>query len=225
MTEIRQWLDSGAEVREGLRLLSIYAPNLHLEKLVLSRPDRYHSLLMKTLSGIAGETVAETAAKAPSLRDDYPFLSEPDCPPELKILAADKITAYRNFARYHEKLFSCSTLEECLDIAKNVIKFYNENAKIRLEFSYYQENHSILGKHPIFREMQRRNKLRSEGIIELMNRQRRLKGGIWRVRDNLKKTSEPKLIAERETLLESKLRELSEVEHLIEQYKSAYGKK
>lgn len=57
MNEVSQWLQSGAEVREGLRLLSIYAPNRHLEALVSRNPERFKDLLKKTLSRFADTTM------------------------------------------------------------------------------------------------------------------------------------------------------------------------
>ena len=52
MDDIRQWLDAGAEVHEGLRLLNIYAPNKFLVRLVSMRPERYRPLLVRNLSAL-----------------------------------------------------------------------------------------------------------------------------------------------------------------------------
>ena len=51
---VQKWLESGAEVQAGLRLLSLYAKNEHLARLVTARPDRYKSLLIDTLCKAAG---------------------------------------------------------------------------------------------------------------------------------------------------------------------------
>ena len=103
---VQKWLESGAEVQAGLRLLSLYAKNEHLAQLVTARPDRYKSLLIDTLCKTAGTSPLTTPppSSRPAFREQWAFLSEPDCPPELKILAADKITAYR---LYHTGRMFC----------------------------------------------------------------------------------------------------------------------
>ena len=40
---------------------------------------------------------------------------------ELKVLAADKITAYHNYVSLHERLFDCMTPEDCFGIAKKLL--------------------------------------------------------------------------------------------------------
>ena len=58
---VQKWLESGAEVQAGLRLLSLYAKNEHLARLVTARPDRYKSLLIDTLCKAAGTSSAHDA--------------------------------------------------------------------------------------------------------------------------------------------------------------------
>lgn len=224
MTEIEQWLRSGAGVQEGLRLLSIYKPNPHLARLVERHPDKYAYLLMKALAGVDRKTVAETAIRRPGLRETWPFLSQPDCPPELKILAADKITAYTGFAREHAKLFSCSTLEECLATAKKCVNFYCQNRKIFSEFAYYKEHGVVLGKHPIFDEMRHRRELLSMGILDMERRRQNLRDAIWRLKKQIRLDERPDLEASRMDLLETKERELDEIGRLIEEYENGNGR-
>lgn len=224
MTEIEQWLRSGAGVQEGLRLLSIYKPNPHLARMVERHPDKYAHLLVKALAGVDRKTVAETAIRRPGLRETWPFLSQPDCPPELKILAADKITAYTGFAREHAKLFSCSTLEECLATAKKCVNFYCQNRKIFSEFAYYKEHGVVLGKHPIFDEMRHRRELLSMGILDMERRRQNLRDAIWRLKKQIRLDERPDLEASRMDLLETKERELDEIGRLIEEYENGNGR-
>lgn len=224
MTEIEQWLRSGAGVQEGLRLLSIYKPNPHLARLVERHPDKYAYLLMKALAGVDRKSVAETAVRRPGLRETWPFLSQPDCPPELKILAADKITAYTGFAREHAKLFSCSTLEECLTTAKKCVNFYCQNRKIFSEFAYYKEHGVVLGKHPVFDEMRHRRELLSMGILDMERRRQNLRDAIWRLKKQIRLDERPDLEASRMDLLETKERELDEIGRLIEEYENGNGR-
>lgn len=224
MTEIEQWLRSGAGVQEGLRLLSIYKPNPHLARLVERHPDKYAYLLMKALAGVDRKSVAETAVRRTGLRETWPFLSQPDCPPELKILAADKITAYTGFAREHAKLFSCSTLEECLATAKKCVNFYCQNRKIFSEFAYYKEHGVVLGKHPVFDEMRHRRELLSMGILDMERRRQNLRDAIWRLKKQIRLDERPDLEASRMDLLETKERELDEIGRLIEEYENGNGR-
>lgn len=217
MKEIRQWLDSGAEVQEGLRLLNLYAPNRHLTRLVSLAPSRYKYLLVRTLTAKMSVTVPPAAAPV-SFREDWPFLQNPDCPTELKILATDKITAYRNYVAAHEQLFNCATLEECFATAKNVIENYIENRKIRSELAYYKEHGTVLGKHPIFDEMKRIAALRRLPVAQLFRRKENLEEAIWRIGNEIRKGTKPHLLESREARLKSKRRELAELQRILDSY-------
>ena len=62
---VQKWLESGAEVQAGLRLLSLYAKNEHLAQLVTARPDRYKSLLIDTLCKTADFSAHDAPAQLP----------------------------------------------------------------------------------------------------------------------------------------------------------------
>ena len=217
---VQKWLESGAEVQAGLRLLSLYAKNEHLAQLVTARPDRYKSLLIDTLCKAAGTSPLTTPppSSRPAFREQWTFLSEPDCPPELKILAADKITAYRDYVDAHRRLFDCTTLDECFATAENLIKSFSENRKILYEFTYYAEHQALLGRHSIFREMQELATLRKMGPVALVARQKNLKGSIWRIKHEITRGSKPHLDIERRNRLKAKERELAAVNKMIEEY-------
>lgn len=227
MTDIEKWLKEGAGVREGLRLLSLHKPNPYLERMVERHPERYRDLLVRTLTGsdpaaAAAAAATSTGGTGRGFREDWPFLAEPDCPPELKILAADKITAWTSFAREHERLFACATLDQCLETAKQCVFFYQQNRKIFSEFAHYRETGQILGKHPVFGETRRAEEMRTAGPWELMRRQHNLRAAISRLRSQLRAADRPDLEASRRELLSVKERELSEVEKILSNYKQAY---
>lgn len=224
MTELELWLKTGADVHEGLRLLSVYKPNLYLAKMVESYPDKYRDLLIRTLSGITREAVAATAGRTVKMRDEWPFLSEESCPMELKILAADKITAWRNYALWRQRLYSASSPEECLEAAKNCVFFYCQNRKIFSEFAYYKEHKSILGKHPIFHELDRIKKYREMDVLALIQKEKNLLQAIWRLKRRMAKGDRPDLDESRRELLSTKERELAEVRRMIDSYNKAYGR-
>ena len=126
--EIDRWICSGAEVTEGLRLLSIYAPNKWLDALVRKAPKEYSHLLKKALLPFTTEVpFSQTLTKGGRFREDWPFLSEPDCPTELKALAADMITSWHNYVNAHEDLFKCTTPEECFEAAEKTVRNFYQN--------------------------------------------------------------------------------------------------
>jgi len=225
MTEIEQWLREGAGVQEGLRLLSKYRPNPYLSRMVESHPAKYRDLLVRALTGSGREAVASTSAGGRSFRENWPFLSDPKCPPELKILAADKITAWSNFAKSHDQLYSCLSPEQCLEVAKKCVFFYQQNRKIFSEFAHYKETGQILGKHPVFQETRRYREMLSDGPFELMRKRRNLQAAIWRLSKQIKDGTRPDLDAVRSELLQSKERELAEVEKILSNYERAYAKR
>jgi hypothetical protein len=225
MTEIEQWLRSGAGVQEGLRLLSVYKPNPLFARMVERYPDKYAPLLVRTLAGVGMDSITRTAARSKSLREEWPFLDDPDCPPELKILAADKITALRNFAREHDRLSSCDSLEACLETARKCVFFYCQNRKILSEFAYYKEHGSVLGKHPVFEEYARRQELVDMGILDLERRRSNLQDAIWRLAKQLRMGERPDLAERRQELVETKRRELAVITKMIADYERAYGRR
>lgn len=218
MNEIRQWLDSGAEVQQGLRLLNIYAPNKHLARLVTLNPGRYKQLLVRTLTARAAPEMAQPAVPPRRFREDWPFLQNPDCPNELKILAADKITAYRNYVAAHEQLYDCTSPEECYAVAKKLIENYIENRKIHSELAYFKEHGNLLGKHPIFEELKHYAELRRLPVAELFRKKENLEEAIWRINSEIRKGTKPHLLTCRERRLKSKQRELAEVLRIIASY-------
>lgn len=218
MNEIRQWLDSGAEVQQGLRLLNIYAPNEHLARLVTLNPSRYKQLLVRTLTAKAAPEIAQPVVHPRRFREDWPFLQDPGCPNELKILAADKITAYRNYVSAHEQLYDCTSPKECYAVAKKLIENYIENRKIHSELAYFKEHGNTLGKHPIFDELKHCAELRRLPIAELFRRKENLEGAIWRINSEIRKETKPHLLTSRERRLKSKQRELAEVQQIIASY-------
>lgn len=97
---------------------------------------------------------------AKSIRVEFPFLNEKDCPDELKILMADKITAWNEYLDAHEKIFKIhsgeivGTEEETAAYAEKAVKAFDENQKIYDELNAYQTTGKVLGLHPIFKKLQ-----------------------------------------------------------------------
>lgn len=165
-----------------------------------------------TLSGVEGRT------ERPKLREDFTFLSDPACPPELKILAANKITAYHNYKNGHAKLFDCSTPQEQFAAVKHVVENYIENRRILREFEYYKQHKKLLAEHPVFQELKELRELRKLKLLDLVKLEEKLKHNIWRIKSQIQKKDKPHLDIERERSIREKETKLAEVERILDGY-------
>lgn len=221
--DIRNWIDNGAEVHEGLRLLAKYAPNPIVERVVVANPALGH-LLITALAKYAAPRQQEHQDESPlppaqkSFREDFPFLAEHTCPIELKALAADKITAYYKYVDAHRRLTACGSNEEFYAVASEVIDNFLENRSIFEELDYYKEHGVVLGKHHIFSEARSLDALRKLSIKELFRKEENLKEAIWRIDSEIRKGDKPHLLSTRQRRKDVKLRELAEVQRMIEDY-------
>lgn len=95
---------------------------------------------------------------AKSIRVEFPFLNEKECPDEFKILMADKISAWNRYLSCQEEIQKINSGEESdhdLDkLAKSAIDHFDENQKIYDELNAYQTTGKVLGLHPIFKKLQ-----------------------------------------------------------------------
>jgi hypothetical protein len=98
--------------------------------------------------------------KFKDIREDYPFLGDEDCPNELKILVADKITAWKLYQESHAKLKQIEAGELVVDevektaLPKKALDCFTENQLIHDELNAYKETGKVLGAHPIFKNLQ-----------------------------------------------------------------------
>lgn len=218
-SEIDRWICSGAEVTEGLRLLGIYAPNRWLDTLVRKAPKRYSHLLKKALLPLATEVpFSQTLTRGGRFREDWPFLSEPDCPVELKALAADMITSWHNYVDAHEELFRCTTPEECFEAAEKTVINFTRNSSSRVEFRYYKEHRRVLGRHPVFALTRRMDSLRRLPVTSLVRKRDNVRDSIWRAEREIRRGDRPDLKAKREERLGRLRMTLNEINRMIEEY-------
>lgn len=219
---IRRWLNGGAEVQHGLRLLSIYQPNKSLDALIRAKPIKYKHLLIKRLCTIAGisETPTEPTTKPqyPTFREQWSFLSQPNCPSELKILATDKITALTTFAKAHNELYGCTTTQQCFEVAERTVTAYLENHTIYKEFQYYKEHNTPLGEHPIFKQSIEVDRIKKMSIISLIKRKNQLEQNIWRTVNEIQKGTKKHLDIERKQRLERTKEKLAVVNAYIKEH-------
>ncbi|WP_417121298.1 hypothetical protein [Phocaeicola plebeius] len=206
-------------------LIEAGAPSLTL-RLIKSNPVANRRLMIDWLCkkyGIdedytyvaSSQVVLFSERKPKSFRDEFPFLSEPDCPAELEALASRKFTKYHAYVNLHKQLRECTSTEQCAKVARELINSYLENRMIWEELNYYQQHHSILGKHPIFTAFHRRRELLTLNVKQLMVRQKRLRNNIWRVQDEMAKRDKPHLELERRARLQAYQSELAEINRLL----------
>ena len=92
------------------------------------------------------------------LRDEYPFLNDPNCPNEFKVLVADKISAYKNYAAKHAETLEAADAGEAEDklyeLAKETLGNYEMNQEAKEELDFFRDtNGKILGKHPLLADL------------------------------------------------------------------------
>lgn len=242
--KIVKWIRAGAPLDAGI-LLYTTLPG-HRARLALAlqkNPKKFRDELIFDICELLGITrrkfemvVKEWAGKKPvspekkperkpapvpanrerSFRNDWPFLSKPECPPELKSLAADKISCWERYTAAHKKLFDCGSLEDCAKVAHEVVSDFKENRLIHDEFHHYAEHGVILGKHRIFGHYQKFKDLRGKNVFDLVKLcEKTLPHKIWRIESEINKNDKPHLRADREKRLKEVKSELAEVKRLL----------
>lgn len=111
-------------------------------------------------------TAADAAKQGYSLRAEFPFLFDKECPDVFKILVADKITAFEDFLKGHENLSVLVygdeekgiepqelTNEELYLLGAQIIEDFKLNEDIYEELTYYRDNNEVLGKHPKLKDL------------------------------------------------------------------------
>jgi hypothetical protein len=97
-----------------------------------------------------------------------------------------------------------------------VVENYLENRLIYEELEYYGKNGSILGKHRIFDQYKKYQRLRGYNVIELVKlHEKTLPHRIWRIESEIKKGDKPHLTGERQKRLQEVQAELAEVKRLL----------
>lgn len=151
----------------------------------------------------------------PKLRDEFPFLNEPDCPVELQALVTRKMTDYHQYQQLYKELRDCSSLDELSDKAGQLLTAYLDNQAIYRELKYYQKNRRVLGRHPIFKHFQELARLRSMNVRDLIREQDKVKNNIWRVNSEMKKGDKPQLDGKRLQKLQMYEQKLQEINRLL----------
>lgn len=116
----------------------------------------------------------EAAKEGLKIREQYPFLNDPNCPDEFKILIADKITAWKEFAKNHSALAQGieenEAEEKLFEYAKSAVAEFQLNDDIRKELDFYRETGKVLGKNPKLANLKIKQEiyeLTEAGLVEM----------------------------------------------------------
>ena len=174
-----------------------------IEALVLeeTRPAKELKAAAKKGKDLFQKLLEESSAEekqAISLREQYPFLRDEDCPNELKALVTDKINAFISYKEKHQDLFDevasvaepTLTDEEIYKIASGLIKDVLENADIKKELDHYGETKEILGEHEVFTALKLEREINDIPATKLQGIYNNLKSQI--TKENKKPDSEEK---------------------------------
>lgn len=218
MTDILTWLNSGCDIREGIILLEKYSANKMLIRLAKANPKankvRVNAELLR-IAGIKEPPKRESRKTDIPFRTEFPFLSQPDCPLELKALVTDKFSSFYLYKDLHNKLFDCTNEIECANIAGDLLSNFKENKMIYAELDYYKKHKTVLGKHPIFNHLNSLKAIRKLSVKDLILKEQKLEHNIWRIKSELAKGDKPHLKDERLRRLSEKESELAEVKRLL----------
>lgn len=141
------------------------------------------------------------------IREIYPFLGDEDCPDELKVLVADKFTAYHKWVENYKNLSENNakmTEEEIFEVAKKAVENFELDLDIADELDYYKEHKEILGEHPIFLEHNIQKEVAAIEVIDLVKQRNNLRTYINR---DTKALEEGKIDKDKEEAFKAKIEE------------------
>lgn len=150
-----------------------------------------------------------------SIRDDFPFLRNSDCPLEIKALITDKFSTFYLYKRLHKQLFDCVSVNDCAKISSDILSSFMENRMIWKELEYYKEHHKVLGKHPRLAHYKELKCIEKLSIKDLILLESKLRHNIWRIKSEIDKGDKPYLLEHRKESLICKNNELQFVQDLI----------
>ena len=160
------------------------------------------------------QEIPETMKKVIRFRENYPFLKDPDCPDELKIMVADMFSAYDRYRDAYTLLSPENPDAENLGAAKQVVENYLDNRAMWEELDYYKQNNTLLGKHPIFEELQLKKEITGIADIDLSKKLGNASANITKNKNKYEAATDDDKKAEYKTKLEywTKVQALIQVE-------------
>jgi len=191
---------------------------------ILSKPVE-KEVIIETVTEPAGdgnvgsetppETIPMNAITGWKIRTEFPFLSKPDCPNELKVLVADMFTSHDNYVESHAKLFETKTEDEVFAAASDTVENYLNNQAIWKELNYYKETGKVLGEHPIFSENARIKEIQAMTTAEHVKLKKSLENNIARTKKTMADNPDHKNNGDRSERVGKMEVELKEVNRLL----------
>ncbi len=109
------------------------------------------------------------------LREEFPFLNNPDCPDLAHVLVGRKIAAWVRYEENHKKLkqFEAEEIklseEEKTQLSKDIVSDFDENQAIYAELNNFKEHGKFLQKHPLFRTIRLKEEVENMTQVQLIN--------------------------------------------------------
>jgi len=164
--------------------------------------------------------IPEQIKKTIKLREHFPFLKDPKCPNEAKILVADMISSYEKYKEAHATLFDATSEEDILKACHDIIEPYLENREIWDELEHFKKTGEFLGEHPIFDLIDQFESLKKMDGKALAKRRETLINGINRNKKDIEKgEANPEKIENWRKALAKRELELLEVDRLLAEKK------
>lgn len=134
---------------------------------------------------------------------------------ELKILVADRISAFHRYVEAHANLFTSETPGDLSLQTKTVIDNYLENHLIYDELNHYKQHHEILGNHPVFAWFKRLQEIRTLKPGELFKLQSLLLNYVNRLKSKINKDPHNTETGKRLERIANWEKELNEIKLLV----------
>lgn len=106
------------------------------------------------------EDIKTLPGEEQSLREEFPFLNDEDCPEIMYVVVGKRIAAHKRYESLHALLQQIEagtfegTEEQKLTIVQDTEAAFAENRALWEELNHYAEKGEILGKHELFRQNQ-----------------------------------------------------------------------
>lgn len=169
------------DYRAMKKLAAQYSEDLDIDKPI----DQKKDTLISYLENLQNIQLEKIAAEVPlnvkqgiSLREQFPFLKDKECPDELKVLVADLITARENYVNGHQRLFDKITKEQEAALAQDIVGNFIENKMAFAELEHYREHGVILGEHPAVKKVALGRELAALSTAELTKKVNSLRKNI-----------------------------------------------
>lgn len=148
-----------------------------------------------------------------SIREEYPFLNDKDCPEELLIVVGKKIASWKRYQALHEQIQNFDVEkegEEALsELTAQATSEYEDNQALDAELKHYAETKEVLAAHPSlleFRIKKEVEQMSNDELLKFVNSSKtfftRSKKDLEKAKDDAEKVAELNAkISERETKL------------------------